>query len=129
MPPAAPGDLDPPAGLTGSGLAEWNRVAADLDDSGAIKRTDLMALENYCRALMGLRLYEGRAKRCGAELAIAKGFANQVIKLRSQVNTLARELGLTPSSRAAIKVAPRKTEESPKDRATRYMSVIRGGRR
>jgi phage terminase small subunit len=83
-------------------------------------------LENYCRTLTDLRMYERKAKRAGAELAIAKGYANQVIKLRTQVNILARELGLTPSSRSMLKVQPKKAEEQgPKER---YLSVVRGGR-
>ena len=52
----------------------------------------------------------------------------RLIVLQAQVNVLRREIGLTPSSRSAVKVPQRKPEESTKDRAARYMSAIRGGR-
>lgn len=105
---SAPASLDPPSGLSGSGLAEWRRVAQALSDADALKETDLAALEDYCRALTELRRFEAKAKKAGPELAIAKGYLSAVIKLRTHVAQLRAPLGLTPSSRSAVKAAPKK---------------------
>jgi P27 family predicted phage terminase small subunit len=110
LPPVPASDLDAPTGLLGAGLVEWVRIACVLSEAGVLQTSDLVVLENYCRTLTDLRMYERKAKRAGCELAIAKGYANQTIKLRTQVNILARELGLTPSSRSMLKVAPKQTE-------------------
>jgi P27 family predicted phage terminase small subunit len=126
LPPVPASGLVAPAGLVGAGLAEWVRLAGPLAEAGVLQTSDLVALENYCRTLTDLRQYERKAKRAGCELAIAKGYANQTIKLRTQVNILARELGLTPSSRSMLKVAPKKAaQEGPKEA---YLSAINGGR-
>ena len=81
--------------------------------------------ENYCRGLTDLRRYEIRARKAGPELAIAKGYAGMVVKLRAQVTQLQAQLGLTPSSRSGVKVT------KPKDRADKLREEffgIRGGR-
>lgn len=137
---------DPPAGLTGSGLKEWLRIASQLVDAGVLKDPDLPAMEDYCRRLTDLRALE---VELAAQRAVVKhqekgkdvdlsvllagwraidSAEKRLIAMQSQVNVLRREIGATPSSRSAVKVAQRKPEESPKDKAARYMSAIRGGR-
>lgn len=102
----------PPSGLFGAGLAEWKRLFPMLTAAGVMKDTDLLALEDYCRVITELRRYEGSAKNAGPELAIAKGFQGMVVKLRTQANQLRQQLGLTPSSRSAIKAdAPAKPDQ------------------
>lgn len=118
--------LAPPAGLEGAGREEWERIARALSQAGVLKDTDLMALEDYCRTVTELRRFEAKARRADPELAIAKGFANMVVKLRAQANTLRRELGLTPSSRAGVKAKPEGDKKDPK--VQRYLSAIPGGR-
>ena len=137
---------DPPAGLEGAGLREWLRIASQLVDAGVLKDPDLPAMEDYCRRLTDLRALEvelaaqrvsvkrlEKQKEPDFALMVSGWRAidsaeKRLIALQSQVNVLRREIGATPSSRSAVKVAQRKPEESPKDKAARYMSAIRGGR-
>lgn len=123
----APDSTEPPAGLEGQGLAEWKRLVPQLAASGHLTVADMAGFEDYCRALTDLRTYEARQKKAGPELAIAKGYAGMTVKLRAQVAQYRSRLGLDPTSRSSVKAA-RKQEESPRDRASRYMSAIRGGR-
>lgn len=116
--------LAPPTGLEGAGLAEWQRVAPLLSTAGVLKDTDLVALEDYCRTLTELRRFEGKARKAGPELSIAKGYAGMAIKLRAQANTLRRELGLTPSSRAGVKGSQPQEEKDAK--VARYLNAIPG---
>jgi P27 family predicted phage terminase small subunit len=103
----APRTLAPPAGLTGAGLKEWQRLAATLRDAGVLTDADLTAFEDYCRALSDLRRYEAKAARVGVELSLAKGYAGAVLKLRGQVAQLRGHLGLTPVSRFSVKARKR----------------------
>lgn len=137
---------DPPAGLTGAGLREWLRITSQLVEAGVLKDPDLPAMEDYCRRLTDLRALEVElaaqravvraqemAKEPDFEMLVRgwraiDGAEKRLIALQSQVNVLRREIGATPSSRSAVKVPQRKPEESPKDKAARYMSAIRGGR-
>lgn len=137
---------DPPAGLTGAGLREWLRIASMLVEAGVLKDPDLPAMEDYCRRLTDLRAlelelaaqraavrFQEKAKDIDFALLVSGWKAidsaeKRLIALQSQVNVLRREIGATPSSRSAVKVPPRKQNESPKDKTARYMSAIRGGR-
>lgn len=103
--PQFPGvtDLKPPLGLHGAGRLEWLRLVPVLIESGVLTVGDIAVLEDYCRALSDLRRYEAKAARAGADVAIAKGYANQVVKLRAQANHLRTHLGLTPVSRRSVK--------------------------
>jgi P27 family predicted phage terminase small subunit len=122
-----PTTLRPPKGLPVIAKREWKRLAPLLQASGVLRETDLTCLENYCRAFADLRLFEEKAAELGPELSVAKGFASAVRQLRIQVNQLARELGLTPSSRAAIRVS--KQPQHGDDKVNRYLSVLPGGRK
>jgi len=137
---------DPPEGLKGAGLREWLRITSMLVEAGVLKDTDLPAMEDYCRRLTDLRALEveiaaqrGVVKRMEGQkepdlALLVSGWKaidateKRLIVLQAQVNVLRREIGLTPSSRSAVKVPQRKPEESSKDKAARYMSAIRGGR-
>src|SRR3954470_21352191 len=61
-----------PAGLTGPGRHEWQRLVGMLSNRGVLTEADLAGFEDYCRALSQLRAYELKAKTAGLELAIAK---------------------------------------------------------
>lgn len=123
LPPV--GDLEPPEGLGGPGLAEWKRLASTLTSSGVLTEGDVTLFENYCRALTDLRRFEVKARKAGPELAIAKGFAGMVVKLRAQVTQLQAQIGLTPSSRSGVKVTKPK---GAADRLREEFFGIRGGR-
>ena len=125
----APASVEPPTGLTGAGLSEWKRQAPLLRVAGVLKQTDLTALEDYCHALSDLRRYEQAAKKKGAVAAIESKLFAAVIKLRSQVNTLRRELGLSPSSRSSIRVSDIPPDHGETNKATPYLKALPGGRR
>lgn len=104
---AAPAVTDPPAGLRGRGLVEWKRLVQELVDAGVLRNADMVTFELYCRTLTDLEGYE-RLTSKNRELALAKGYAGMVVKLRTQAKQLAAELGLTPSSRAGVKAIEKK---------------------
>lgn len=111
----APKTHRPPAGLSGPGRSEWTRLVAVLSDRGVLTEADLAAFEDYCRALSHLRSYEAKAKGVGLELAIAKGYAGMVVKLRAQVSQLRAQVGLSPASRSAVKARLKEKAESRTD--------------
>ena len=121
----APSTLEPPAWLAGAGLQEWRRLAEPLKAAGVLTEGDRGAFTDYCGALSDLRRYEAKAKRVGLELAIAKGFAGMVLKLRAQVTQLRAHLGLSPSSRASVKAARARTSQDT-DRERFFGSGRRG---
>jgi P27 family predicted phage terminase small subunit len=124
LPP--PSSLAAPIGLDGAGKKEWDRQVALLSDRGVLTDSDLVAFEDYCRALSELRRFEVKARKAGPELAIAKGYQGVVIKLRAQVNQLRQQCGLTPSSRSGVK-ASRKSS-GPANPAERYLRALPGGK-
>lgn len=104
---APPKVTDPPAGLRGRGLVEWKRLVEPLIDAGVLRDADMVTFELYCRTLSDLEGYERLTSR-NRELALAKGYAGMVVKLRNQAKQLAAELGLTPSSRSGVKAVEKK---------------------
>jgi P27 family predicted phage terminase small subunit len=112
LPAPSATDLAPPTSLKGVGRQEWMRLAQSLSVAGVLTAADRSAFLDYCLALSDLRRYEAKARRAGLELSIAKGYANQIVKLRTQVTALRSHLGLTPSSRAAVKA---KRAQTPQD--------------
>jgi P27 family predicted phage terminase small subunit len=99
---------DAPPGLKGSGLDIWTRLAATLVSAGILTQGDMALFERYCLILTQLKRAETLLARTGLEMAIAKGYVSQVLKLTATFRQLAAELGLTPSSRGGVKAAKRK---------------------
>jgi len=58
---------------------EWQAVSPALADAGELRRTDRVALDDYCRTLTEPRKYEEIALEAGSELAIAKDNQRTVI--------------------------------------------------
>lgn len=121
-----PDGTEAPAGLTGAGLAEWERLVNVLIASGVLTVGDLRAFERYCRTVTDLATFEAQALAAGPELAIAKGYQGMVVKLRAQASQLAQQCGLTPSSRQTVKAA--KSSAPKADPASRYLSALPGGK-
>lgn len=119
-----PHSLAPPAGLVGEGRRIWSRLAVPLKEAGILRDADLEALEDYCRALTELRVYEAAAKKAGPASAIKRGLSGMVVRLRAQSSQLRAQLGLTPSSRTAVK-ATRPPEKLSNDHA-RFFGALRG---
>jgi P27 family predicted phage terminase small subunit len=117
-----------PAGITGAGRKEWLRLAPMLTAAGVLKESDAIALEDYCRCLSELREAERARKKSGVETEDGQRLQGLVLKLRGQANTLRRELGLTPSSRAAIRI-PAKPQTAGDERINRYLRAIPGGKK
>ena len=125
---AKPESLRPPSGLKGAGLREWQAQAKNLADRGVLTDADLTAFEDYCRALSELRNYEAKARKSGLELAIAKGYQGMVLKLRTQVNQLRQQCGLTPSSRTGVRAKSGSNPNIKEDSATKYLRALPGGK-
>ena len=140
-----PERIDPPDGLRGPGLKEWLRVAPLLLEAGVLTEPDMPALEDYCRRMTDLRACEREAELLRKLLArvdkqkgdvdlddllrLMRGIdttEKRLISLQSQVNTLRRELGATPSSRSGVRSV--KKPEAKQGKAARYMCAVKGGR-
>lgn len=101
-----------PSHLQGEARAEWKRVAKALHQSGLLTQVDRAALAIYCQAWARWIKAEAQVARHGEVVKSAAGnvmqnpylsIANRAMK---QVQSMARELGMTPSARSQIKVQP-----------------------
>jgi P27 family predicted phage terminase small subunit len=93
-----------PAGLAGRAKAEWTRLVDELITKGVLTIGDMHAFEEYCRLVGEVDTYEKLIKRVGRPDAHKLGYANYLLKLRTQLRQQAAHLGLTPSSRSGVKV-------------------------
>lgn len=115
--PEVPDDLDPRA------LAVWNRVVNDFGHTGVIRRLDSDALRCYCEAVSR---YEEAARLLRQSGPIIKGARHgdvvrnplhQIVRDNADLMRMyARELGLTPSARAGLNIAPKAAPESAIDK-------------
>lgn len=101
---AAPAATKVPAGMTGRAKAEWTRLVDELISKGVLTVGDMHAFEEYCRLVGEVDAYEKLIKRVGRAEAHRLGYANYLLKLRTQLRQQAAHLGLTPSSRSGVKV-------------------------
>lgn len=101
-----------PSHLTGEAKAEWRRVARVLHESGLLTQVDRAALAIYCQAWARWVKAEAQVARHGEVVKSAAGnvmqnpylsIANRAMK---QMQSMARELGMTPSARSQIRVQP-----------------------
>lgn len=101
-----------PSHLTGEARAEWRRVARTLYELGLLTGVDRAALAVYCQAWARWVKAEGQVAKHGEVVKTAAGnvmqnpylsIANRAMR---QMRDMARELGMTPSARSQIRVAP-----------------------
>jgi P27 family predicted phage terminase small subunit len=92
-----------PAGLKGRARKEWTRLAEELITKGVLTVADMHAFEEYCTLVGEVDDYEKLIRRVGRETAHRLGYANYLLKLRTQLRQQAAHLGLTPSSRSGVK--------------------------
>jgi phage terminase small subunit len=94
-----------PCGLEGEALALWNDLVSQLTDAKMLKTTDLMMLKVLCQTYADWKAAETVTARHACAPVLAR---------------LAREFGLTPSSRTGIVV-----EKTPakKDGKRKYKLV------
>lgn len=93
----------PPASLTGRAKKEWVRLADELISKGLLTVGDLTTFEQYCRLVGDVDAYEMLIKRTGRARSHELGYANYLLKLRTQLRQQAAHMGLTPSSRSGVK--------------------------
>jgi len=99
-----------PAHVVGVGRVEWNRVTKELKKLNLITKVDRAALAAYCTAYKDYVDAEHALKKEGVVIISEKGGAYQnpwmPIKKRSmdQMVKFGAEFGLTPSSRARLRV-------------------------
>lgn len=97
-----------PSHLQGEARAEWRRVAGALNAAGLLTQVDRAALAVYCQAWSRWVRAEEQVARHGEIVKTASGnliqnpylsVANRAMK---QLQTLAREFGMTPSARSQL---------------------------
>lgn len=93
-----------PAGMTGRAKKEWVRLVDELITKGVLTIGDMHAFEEYCRLVGEVDTYEKLITRVGRPESHRLGYANYLLKLRTQLRQQAAHLGLTPSSRSGVKV-------------------------
>lgn len=93
----------PPGDLKGLALKEWVRLAADLIAAGILSKADMGTFKEYCKLFAEIDKVEKKIKRVGFEDAMAKGYNNYLLKTRAQYLLAASKLGLTPTTRHAVK--------------------------
>jgi P27 family predicted phage terminase small subunit len=100
---APPSSNAPPRGLAGRAKKEWTRLVDELISKGVLTVGDMHAFEQYCRLVGEIDEYEALIADVGRAAAHSQGFANYLLKLRSQLRQQAAHIGLTPSSRSGVK--------------------------
>lgn len=97
-----------PGHLKGEARAEWKRVASTLNTAGLLTQVDRAALAVYCQAWSRWVKAEEQVARHGEIVKTVSGnliqnpylsIANRSMK---QLQTLAREFGMTPSARSQL---------------------------
>lgn len=108
-----------PGGLTGRAKSEWNRLVDELISKGVLTVGDMHAFEEYCRLVGEVDTYEKLIKRVGRPDAHKLGYANYLLRLRTQLRQQAAHLGLTPSSRSGV-TAVRSTANAVDPKRARF---------
>lgn len=106
----ASGEPDPPTWLSAEAKAEWARRVPQLAELGVIGAVDQAVLAAYCEAWALWRQALTMLRRRGKVIKPkgAPPYLSPFVKMerdaRADVIKLAREIGLTPSSRAGLKI-------------------------
>jgi len=120
-----PGIPEAPAFLSETARKYWHLHLADLDDTGILARVDLGIFAAYSTALANLELAEINLQRFGyvqindAGLETKMPWVLIAKESRDEIRSLGSELGLTPASRARLKVTPK---VSDKQGAKRFLA-------
>jgi P27 family predicted phage terminase small subunit len=101
-PELTPATRKPPAGMKGRAKAEWTRLVDELITKGVLTVGDMHAFEEYCTLVGEVDHYEKEMVH-NRTAAHTLGYANYLLKLRTQLRQQAAHLGLTPSSRSGVK--------------------------
>ena len=103
--PTMPTDMDPEA------KAVWRAVMGSMGKTGVIRQPDAHILRCYCEAVsryaQAARLYAGSGPLVRHAGSLVKNPLHQVVRDDGeQIRLFARELGLSPSARAGLRVEP-----------------------
>ncbi len=101
--PKMPPDMDPDA------KAVWRRVLRDMGHSGVIRSADTDVLRCYCEAVsryaQAARLYAQSGPIVTRDGNLVKNPLHQVARDNAdEIRQFARELGLSPSARAGLRI-------------------------
>lgn len=125
-PELAPATHAVPSGLKGRARKEWVRLAEELITKGVLTIGDMHAFEEYCTLVGEVDTYEKLIRRVGRAEAHRLGYANYLLKLRTQLRQQAAHVGLTPSSRSGIK-AVKTTVDAAAARKARFFGTGKTG--
>jgi P27 family predicted phage terminase small subunit len=100
-----------PADMDAEAKAVWRRVISSMGHTGVIRVPDSDILRCYCEAVsryaQAARLYAGSGPLVRRDAGLVKNPLHQVIRDDGdQIRLFARELGLSPSARAGLRVEP-----------------------
>lgn len=136
--PHRPARVPPAPKWMGLGArAEWKLLARQLHELGVLTNIDLDALARYCVIYERWRLAEKTVKKMGVITKTPNGYLAQnawlavANKSQSQLQTLAAEFGLTPSSRVRVKTMPLSEDQSQQlenELFGKPVKVVRKGR-
>lgn len=102
--------LEPPDHLDEVARIEWLRVAGELHNIELTTSLDLTLLEQYCVVYSQWRAAIDDLQQYGAVQKTKTGYSQQTgyftvaVKLGKEVRDIAREFGLTPSSRTRLRI-------------------------
>lgn len=105
-PKLPPADDAAPKGLTGRALGVWKDIAPTLVTAGVLKASDRPALRVWCELVAEAESQKRKVDKVGMESATKLGYLKNLRETRKQLREYSGILGLTPSSRSALKVAP-----------------------
>lgn len=95
--------LAPPKGLKKAAKAEWKRIIADLVGAGMLTIGDLELFKLYCVLVGEVAEIERVCTRVKFADSVKLGYRNQLTKTRAQLILAASRLGLSPTTRHAVK--------------------------
>ncbi len=101
-----------PQFLKGLARTQWNKMAPQLARLGVLTNIDLDALARYCTLYQRWRDAEREVARLGVIIRTTNGnlvqnpHLNVANRCNEQLNSLAAEFGLTPSSRSKVHAEP-----------------------
>lgn len=125
--------LTPPAHLDRKAKAEWKRLAPVVFNAGLLTEGDIAAFGAYCAAFShwyhAEKDLQAKISENGGRMTFEtdKGYQQQIPEVSIATNArlnmikIAREFGLTPSSRANISAVDKNEESS-------IMEFIKGGK-
>ncbi|MBX9878849.1 MAG: phage terminase small subunit P27 family [Candidatus Obscuribacterales bacterium] len=122
-PKPATGDLSCPSWMPTEGKKEWARIVPELQRLGVATQIDQSQLELYCGAWATWLDAQKKLAKEGAVLMRPTGsfYANPYVKIAAdaskEIQSIAKEFGLTPSSRTRVDAGSTDSEEDSDDDA------------